>query len=136
MQGKGAATSHFIGSTELGTSPIRLFYQIRGKRIEFEHSMKEAHLRLKMDIGRWIVSDRPQNFLTAPVIYGLAVPLVLFDLCVTLFQAMCLPIYKIAKVRRADYIVLDRHNLGYLNAVERFHCTYCEYVNGLFAYPC
>jgi len=34
---------------------------------------------------RWVVTDRPQNFLTAPVI-------------------------------------------------ERFHCTYCGYVNGLFAY--
>jgi hypothetical protein len=35
--------------------------------------MKEAHIRLKVGIARWIVSDRPQNFLTAPVIYGLAV---------------------------------------------------------------
>jgi hypothetical protein len=29
---------------------------------------------------------------------------------------------------------LDRHQLGYLNAIERFHCDYCGYANGLLAY--
>jgi hypothetical protein len=37
-------------------------------------------------------------------------------------------------VQRADYIAFDRHQLGYLNAVERFHCDYCGYANGLLAY--
>ncbi len=38
------------------------------------------------------------------------------------------------KVRRADYIVMDRWQLRYLNAMEIFHCAYCEYANGLIAY--
>jgi hypothetical protein len=29
---------------------------------------------------------------------------------------------------------LDRRHLAYLNAFERFHCTYCSYANGLIAY--
>jgi hypothetical protein len=37
-------------------------------------------------------------------------------------------------VRRADYLVFDRHHLGYLNFIEKFHCTYCEYGNGLMGY--
>ena len=34
----------------------------------------------------------------------------------------------------ADYIVFDRRHLGYLNFIEKFHCTYCEYGNGLMSY--
>jgi hypothetical protein len=28
----------------------------------------------------------------------------------------------------------DRHQLSFLNAIEKFHCTYCAYGNGLIAY--
>jgi hypothetical protein len=120
--------------TALHAQETRMFFEIKGKRIEFERSVKTAHQRLKRGIFRWIVTDRPQNFLTGPVIYGMAIPLALLDLCITFFQAACFPIYRIAKVRRGDYIVLDRQYLGYLNFYERFHCTYCAYANGLVAY--
>jgi hypothetical protein len=112
----------------------RMFFQIEGKRVEFEHTIKAAHYRLKRGIFRWIITDRPQNFITGPIIYGMAIPLVLLDLCVTFFQATCFPIYRIAKVRRGDYIVLDRQKLEYLNWFEKFHCEYCAYANGLVAY--
>lgn len=49
------------------------------------------------------------------------------------FQAVCFPIYKIAKVRQAHYIMFDRHHLGYRNWFERFYCEYCTYANGLLA---
>ena len=104
-----------------------VLYQIKGKRIEFERTVKEAHRRLKRGLFRWLVADLPQNLLTAPIIYGMGIPLVLLDLCVTLFQAVCFPIYRIAKVRRSDYIVFDRRHLAYLNSIEKFHCTYCAY---------
>jgi hypothetical protein len=64
----------------------------------------------------------------------LIVPLVLLDLFVTAYQAACFPVYGIAKVRRADYLVFDRHHLGYLNALEKLNCAYCSYANGLIAY--
>ena len=113
-----------------------VLYRIKGRRVEFERSVREAHRRLKMGIFRWLAAVRPQNFLTAPVIYGMIIPLLLFDLCITLFQAICFPVYRIAKARRADYIVFDRQRLEYLNAVEKFHCAYCAYANGLMAYAC
>src|SRR4029079_17007778 len=56
------------------------------------------------------------------------------DFFITLYQATCFPIYGIAKARRGDFIVFDRHELGYLNFIERFHCEYCAYANGLLAY--
>ena len=37
-------------------------------------------------------------------------------------------------MRRADFIVFDRSQLQYLNFIEKFHCTYCEYANGVIAY--
>lgn len=112
----------------------RMFYQLDGKRVKFEGAIRKAHRKLKRGILRWIVTDRPQNHLTGPIIYSMIVPLALLDLCITFYQLVCFPIYKVAKVRRADYFVFDRRHLEYLNAVERFHCTYCAYANGLVAY--
>lgn len=111
-----------------------LFYQFKGKRIEFEGSIRETHRKLKMGIFKWIVADRPQNLLTAPFIYGLIFPVLFLDLSVTIYQAVCFPVYRIAKVRRADFIAIDRQHLAYLNFFERFHCTFCAYANGLLAY--
>jgi hypothetical protein len=112
----------------------RMFFQIKGKRVEFERSVKTAHRKLKKNVFRWLVTNRPQNLITGPIIYGMALPMLLMDLLVSLYQWVCFPIYGIAKVRRADYIVFDRHHLGFLNFIEKFHCTYCEYGNGLMAY--
>jgi hypothetical protein len=118
----------------LHTQENRMFFQVKGKRVEFEHSIKAAHHKLKKSIFRWLVTNRPQNLITGPIIYGMALPIVLMDFLVTLYQWLCFPIYGIAKVRRADYMVFDRHHLGYLNFIEKFHCTYCEYGNGLMGY--
>lgn len=113
---------------------VHVLYRFNGRRVEFERAVAESHRRLKRGLMRWIVTDRPQNLITGPLIYGLAVPLVLLDLTVTLYQALCFPVYRIAKVKRADYFIYDRRHLEYLNFIERFHCTYCAYANGLLAY--
>ena len=112
----------------------RLLYKIKGKRVEFEHAITEAHLQLKVGVLRWFLTVRPQNFLTAPIIYSMIAPLVLFDLFVTFYQATCFPIYGIPKVRRSDYIVMDHQLLAYLNIIEKIHCVYCSYANGIIAY--
>lgn len=120
--------------TALHEQETRALFQINGKRVEFERSIGDAHHRLKRNFFRWLVTDRPQNLLTGPFIYGLGIPLVLLDLCVTVYQTTCFPIYGITKVRRGDYIVLDRQQLEYLNFIEKFHCSYCGYATGLIAY--
>ncbi len=112
----------------------KMFFEIRGKRIEFEEGARQAHRRLKSSFFHWLVTYRPQNLITGPVIYAMIIPLLLLDLAITLYQATCFPIYKIRKVRRADYIVFDRQHLEYLNFIEKFHCTYCAYGAGLIAY--
>ncbi|HZW25794.1 MAG TPA: hypothetical protein VFF26_09945 [Gallionella sp.] len=112
----------------------RLRYQIEGKRVVFEQAVRDAHRRVKLGIFRWFLTVRPQNYLTMPIIYGAAVPLALFDLCISLYQAVCFPVYRIARVQRTDYIVYDHQHLAYLNIIEKVHCLYCSYAVGLLAY--
>lgn len=112
----------------------RLRYQIEGRRITFEHAIREAHLKARMGIFHWFTTVRPQNYLTAPVIYGMIVPLALFDLCISFYQLTCFPIYGVARVRRANYIMLDHQHLAYLNIIEKVDCMYCSYAVGLVGY--
>lgn len=112
----------------------RIAFTIKGKRVEFEKDVRAAHAKLRRGVLRWLVTDRPQNLVTGPIIYFMVIPMVLLDITVSAYQAFSFPIYKIARVKRADYIVFDRHQLGYLNFYERLHCEYCAYANGLLAY--
>ena len=48
----------------------RMFFSIKGKRIEFERTVKSAHRKLKKNVFRWLVTNRPQNLITGPIIYG------------------------------------------------------------------
>jgi hypothetical protein len=120
--------------TALHEQESRIFFQIKGKRVEFERSVRDAHRKLKKNFFRWLVTNRPQNLITGPIIYGMALPMLVLDLLVSCYQWVCFPIYGIKRVRRGDYFVFDRHHLGYLNFIEKFHCFYCEYGNGLMAY--
>lgn len=112
----------------------RALFQIKGKKVEFERSVRAEHRKLKKNFFRWLVTNRPQNLITGPIIYGMIVPLLLIDLLVSFYQWTCFPIYGVKKVRRADYMVFDRNQLEYLNFIEKFHCSYCAYGNGLMSY--
>lgn len=120
--------------TALNEQQTSMFFQIKGKRVEFEQSIKETHLRLKTNFFRWLVTYRPQNLITGPIIYSMIIPLVITDIFITFYQLTCFPIYGIKKVHRGDYIVFDRQQLNYLNFIEKFHCTYCAYGSGMIAY--
>ena len=111
-----------------------LAYQIKGKRVEFDEAIRQAHSRLKTGFFRWLLAYRPQNLVTGPIIYAMIVPLVILDLSVSVYQATCFPIYQVTRVIRSDYIVFDRQQLEYLNFIEKFHCAYCAYGSGLIAY--
>ena len=52
----------------------------------------------------------------------------------SVYQAICFRAYGIARVPRSAYIVIDRHHLAYLNAIEKANCMFCSYANGVFAY--
>lgn len=108
--------------------------RIEDGKIAFEQAVLRRHQEMKTHLLRYLLGARPLIALTAPVIYSLIVPLALLDLFITLYQAICFPIYGIPKVRRREYLVFDRRYLAYLNALERINCAYCSYANGLIAY--
>lgn len=105
----------------------------RGKII-FERELLRRHRELQVKLSTYVLNARPLVVATAPVIYALIVPLVILDVFVMIYQAVCFPIYGIAKVPRGDYFVFDRGHLAYLNALEKLNCAYCSYANCLIAY--
>ncbi|MGC8201435.1 hypothetical protein ACP2AV_01905 [Aliiroseovarius sp. PTFE2010] len=109
-------------------------YTVKKHRVVFEKEARDRHLALRQTLSSYLSGARPMVVLTAPVIYSVIVPLVLLDLVVALYQAICFPVYRIEKVRRTDYISLDRGQLAYLNGLEKLNCMYCGYGNGLLAY--
>ena len=60
--------------------------------------------------------------------------LLILDVSATVYQYVCFFVYGIPRVRRSDYLVIDRHRLPYLNAFEKLHCVYCSYANQLIEY--
>jgi hypothetical protein len=109
-------------------------YRVEAGRVRFEREVHDAHRRLKQHLPEFLRESTPLTVLTAPAIYSLIVPVALLDLWVTLYQAICFRAWGIARVRRSAYIVVDRHSLAYLNAVEKLNCVFCGYANGVFAY--
>ncbi|OGW19384.1 MAG: hypothetical protein A3K09_04615 [Nitrospinae bacterium RIFCSPLOWO2_12_FULL_47_7] len=119
---------------ELQKKEKEFFYEVEEKRIKFQKEVRARHRLLVKNVGLYLRDADVMNILTAPVIYFCFVPAVFLDLVMTIFQAVCFPIYHIPKVQRSDYIVIDRHYLRYLNLIEKLNCVYCGYFNGLIGY--
>jgi len=104
------------------------------KRAQLAEEFLRQQRRYKVGLLGFLGRTRPLVALTAPLIYAGWIPFLLMDLFVTLYQTVCFPVYRIPRVRRADYLVFDRAELPYLNAIEKFNCFYCSYGNGIAAY--
>jgi len=119
---------------ELAERRASLRYRIERGRVVFDREVLARHRALRVGLGEFLAAARLMVILTAPVIYALIVPFAVLDLAVTIYQAICFPVYGIAKVRRRDHIAIDRHHLAYLNGLQKLNCVYCSYVNGLISY--
>jgi hypothetical protein len=112
----------------------RWHYEVHRGRVRFDREVRRAHKRLRQGVLPFLWHSDALSVLTAPVVYSLAIPLLALDLWTTVYQWVCFPVFGIPRVRRRAYFVIDRHKLAYLNAIEKVHCTYCSYANGLLAY--
>lgn len=119
---------------QMALARAELHVRVEGGKVEFEEAVLRRHRALKTRLLRYLAGARPLIVVTAPVIYALIIPLVLLDVFVTTYQAMCFPVYGIKKVARSDYLVFDRRYLAYLNVLEKINCAYCSYANGLIGY--
>lgn len=119
---------------ELTKIQEHLRYTIEKGKVHFQAGALAAQKAFKTDLYHYIRTSNILFILSSPIIYALIVSFVLLDLGITLFQNLCFPLYGIEKVSRADYLVIDRQYLAYLNIIERFNCMYCGYCNGLLSY--
>ncbi len=109
-------------------------YEIRNRKVYFQGEIKRQNRRLIKKIRHYLKDAALLNIITVPFIWSCLPPALLMDLVVSIFQTICFPVYSIPKVKRSDYIIIDRHYLSYLNGIEKINCYYCGYFTGLIAY--
>jgi hypothetical protein len=109
-------------------------FVVEEKRTRFSEEVAALQRGSRVGLFRYLTGASLLSWLVAPVIYAGFVPMLLLDLFLSAYQAICFPVYHITKVRRPDYIVFDRGDLPYLNILEKLNCLYCGYANGLMAY--
>lgn len=109
-------------------------YHIDKRRVRFEAQIKARHREFRKGLLKFWRDAKIKTFLAAPLIYAFIVPLLILDLSLWIYQAICSRAFDIKVVKRSDFIVIDRHQLAYLNAVEKINCLYCGYGNGLLTF--
>jgi hypothetical protein len=121
-------------SREIQKKEQEFFYRAKGRKIYFEEAARQYQKTLVTKLHVYLIEAPLLNILTTPVIWFCLVPAFFLDLVLSFYQAVCFPVYRIPKVRRSDYIVIDHHVLPYLNLIEKLNCVYCGYFNGVVAY--
>jgi hypothetical protein len=109
-------------------------YEMEGRVVRFDAAVSAEHRKMAKSLARYLLEAKWLNIITAPMIWFCVLPILFMDVVAEVYQFVCFPIYGIPKVRRRDYVVMDRGRLLYLNSMERFNCVYCGYVNGVLAY--
>jgi hypothetical protein len=107
---------------------------IQVRRLQLSEGVAALERRPSVSAVRYVLGSTALSLIAAPILYLGIVPLALLDGFAAVYQAICFPLYGIPKVRRADYLVLDRGDLPYLNALQKLACVYCGYANGLAGY--
>ncbi len=109
-------------------------YTLKKGKVSFKKQIRTLQRQQKKALYKYFKDAKIRNILSAPIIYSVIVPLVFLDISITVYQQLCFRLYGIPRVKRSDYLVIDRHHLAYLNAIEKINCMYCGYGNGLVAY--
>jgi hypothetical protein len=121
-------------SIEIQKKEEEFFYKIRGRKVHFDEATRKYHKTLITKVHTYLYSAGLLKIIIAPLVWFCIIPAFFMDLVIMVFQFICFPVYRIPKVRRSDYIILDRHSLQYLNVIEKINCVYCGYINGLMSY--
>jgi hypothetical protein len=119
---------------ELEKEQKKIKFSIQNGHINFSADELKKQKELFTDIFTYLKETPVLFILSAPIIYSLIVPAVILDIFVFVYQQINFRIYKIAIVKRDQYIVFDRQYLAYLNTIEKLNCLYCSYFNGLMTY--
>ncbi|USN58951.1 MAG: hypothetical protein H6767_02450 [Candidatus Peribacteria bacterium] len=109
------------------------FHFANGK-IVFNSEAKKKNRSFKESILNYLFSSQVRHLLSLPFIYMMIIPTVILDLFLSVYQHICFRLYHIPLVNRSEYITAERKQLDYLNVIQKFHCLYCSYVNGIFSF--
>lgn len=112
----------------------QFLYFYKDGKIRFREEIEKKHRELKQNVIRFFLDSDIRNMLSAPFIYSMIVPAVFLDITITLYQAICFRLYRIRRVKRSSFIIIDRYKLKHLNSIEQLNCVYCGYFNGVVAY--
>lgn len=119
---------------EINSAEEDIAYEIKRGKIFFSD---EILINQKENITNFFqfFKDAPLlHILSAPIVYMMIIPAVILDIMLFVYVRVIFKIYKFPPIKRDEYIVFDRHYLGYLNFIEKLNCLYCSYFNGLINY--
>jgi hypothetical protein len=100
----------------------------------FDEATLKAQRAVKLGIDRYLLRSNVATILTIPFIYGMIIPFAFLDISLQIYQWACFSAWRLKRVKRSPYIVIDRQQLVYLNVIEKINCMFCGYGNGLIAY--
>lgn len=103
-------------------------------KVRFEQEVLAQQKRFKEGLLGYVFTAEWRHVLCVPFIYAVLLPMVLFDVFVSIYQWICFPLFGMPRVQRSSFFVYDRSHLAYLNWLEKINCAYCSYGNGLVAY--
>ncbi len=110
-------------------------FSLEEKRVIFLEEMRKRNRNMKLPTWRFPISAmNVRQIIAIPFILSMIFPVVILDLCITIYHGIAFRLYGIPRVKRSEYIIFDRRFLDYLNMIQKVQCLYCSYVNGLFAY--
>lgn len=67
-------------------------------------------------------------------IYSMIIPIVILDLWVTFYQWVYFTAMGIPKIKKKQFVVMERWDLNKLTFWQKVNCVYCEYANGILAF--
>ncbi|MEH6728782.1 MAG: hypothetical protein V7703_21770 [Hyphomicrobiales bacterium] len=122
------------GLEEEETQQAQQFSTHPHDKMFFDDDTLAQHKALRSPTIPYVLNLPIGTHLSAPFVYAMVFPIVFLDICLFIYQAVCFRLWKVERVQRVDYVVVDRHNLAYLNGIEKLNCVYCGYANGIFGY--
>jgi len=119
---------------EIAQQEKHISYEIQNGYVRFEKEVLDKQKENMKNLLTYFREIPLLHLLISPLIYAMVIPAILFDVILFIYQQIIFRIYKFEFVKRSDYIIFDRHYLGYLNVIEKISCMYCSYFNGLMHY--
>jgi hypothetical protein len=79
-------------AAELDAAQHQVRYTLHRGRAVFDAETAAAHRAAREGAAEFLRHTKLLHLLTAPFIYGMILPFVVLDLCVTIYQAVCFPV--------------------------------------------